>query len=220
MKGIHPKLNWQKEQIKYKHNMEYNRIKQLVLDKDYKFFNGGDYDLNFIWERTSDTFTNYFTDKLHILYTVDNIEKIITLPATTKAGLYGKNTVTNPITVIGITGTAIIIPDQYLSSWKFNTGNGTGTLPWGYPYFQQIRGIKYWRDADKDKVIDYVGEQDNKVFGTNWHIMKEPINNWSIGCMGISYDDMLTKVVPITKEAITRWGDIFSGTIIKTDGNI
>lgn len=217
MRGEHPKIDFYKSQLKLKKKMEYIKIKQLVLSKGFEFFEDGNYNLNCIWERTSDKFTNYFTDKFHILYKVDGVEHIVSIPATTKAGMYGKGTVTQPNTVEGITGVAIIIPGQYKSTWQFTMGNGSGKLPFGYPYFQQIKGISYWRDGNKDDVVNRVNEQDNKLFGTNWHIMQEPINNWSMGCMGISMNDMMNVVVPLVTKSTPIWGNVFTGTVILTN---
>jgi len=78
-------------------NLEYQRIKDLVLSP-YIFY-GGDWQLNFVWERTSYIYTNMMTDWLHILYSVKDKDYICTVPASTKAGLYGKHAVLDPITV-------------------------------------------------------------------------------------------------------------------------
>ena len=219
MRGQHPKLTYTLLRHIYKRRMEYNDIKQLVLDAGYEFFEEGNYNLNMIWERTSDKFTNMFTDFLHTLYMIDGTPIKITLPATTKASLYGVGGVTNPVTG----GTAIIVPGQYKSAWQFTMGNGTGIAPWGKPYFQQIQGINYYRDDTKDDTIDEINLETNKIYGTNWHVMGEPLSStrpgslsWSEGCMGISEQDMISVLLPILTKANAIWGNVYTGTILKT----
>jgi len=194
----------------------YDSIKKSVLNKNYKWFDG-ELNLNFVWERTSDIITNKFTDYLYIAYTENSANKILIIPATTKPGL--KGSIDSPITYEGITGTSVIIPDQYLSSWQFHD---TFTEFTEYPYFRQIKGINYWRDGNKDLVIDHVNEQDNKLFQTHWHRMSQNdtygsglVNNWSLGCMG-SPEPMFKLILPIVRNSIKKWGDVFTGTIIET----
>lgn len=192
---------------------EYNRVKDLVLSKNHIFFEGDNFDLNCIWERTNNEITNMFTDFFHILYKENGIEKIITIKGTTKPGI--KGSIDSPITYEGITGTAIIIPGQYRKSWQLL--NGGKKYPFDTWYFQQIQGICYWRDGDKDLVIDEVQEQDNKIFGTNWHKMGEPINNWSLGCMGFHQKDFESLMLPVFQKAISIFkSNIFTGTIIES----
>lgn len=210
---------------KYNMKIDYIGLKTELESRDYIFFDKGDYNINIIFERTSDEYSNMFTDKLHIAYRENGVPKVVTIRATTKPGL--KGSILNPITVGGVTGTAVIIPNQYRSAYRYvdiNIGNMdfiTSNYPFFYkqghkqtPYFQQIKGLNYWRDFDKDLVIDEVQEQDNKLFGTHIHSMGEPINNWSLGCMGFSLPDMIYTVSPILKQAIALYGRDFTVTII------
>ena len=200
--------------------MEYQDLKTAIENKGFVFFDEGNYNLNFIWVRNDYIFTNMFTDTLYIAYKEDGNEKVLEFKATTKAALYSDGGALNPVAG----GTAIIKAGQYRASWHFTMGNGTGTLPWGKPYFQQVRGIDYFRDNNKDNVVDEVNEQDNKIFGTNWHIMAEPLGvnksgskPWSEGCMGVSLNDMLNTIVPLVHKSIPIWGDVFTGTIIDAE---
>jgi len=194
----------------------YDLVKKAVTAKNYKWFDGN-LNLNVIWERTSDTITNMFTDFLHIVYTENNINKILTLPATTKPGI--KGAIDSPITYEGITGTSIIIPEQYLSTWEFRD---TNTEFSEYPYFRQIKGINYWRDGNKDLVVDHTQEQDSKIFGTHWHKMSNIatygsglVNNWSLGCMGCP-EPIWYAFLPIARESVKIYGNVFTGTILET----
>ena len=199
---------------------QFDKIRTAVINKGYLFFDNGDYNLNCIWERTSDTITNYFTDFFHLLYYINKVPQIITIPATTKPGI--KGSIDSPITYEGITGTAIIIPNQYRGTWQFTEGLKGSHYPWTAPHFRQIKGISYWRDGDKDLVVDHEQEQDNKVFGTHWHNMSQPgasgfqVNNWSLGCMGWQQPDS-NKILPIVRQSIKLYEDKFTGTIIESN---
>lgn len=194
----------------------YTEIKNAVIKKGYKWFSGN-VDVNCIWERTSDTYTNKFTDWLHIAYLENGTEKVLSLPATTKPGL--KGSILNPRTVYGVTGTAVIVPGQYLKAWEFvDSYKGFSD----YPYFQQVGKIDYWRDFDKDLVIDEVQFQDNKIFGTNWHRMSKDgkkggnVDNWSLGCMGCE-EPYWKEALPIFRETTKLYGKTLTGTILETE---
>ena len=194
----------------------YDVVKKAVINKGYNWFDG-DLNLNIIWERTSDEITNRFTDFLHIVYSENNINKILSLPATTKPGI--KGAIDSPITYEGVTGTAIIIPNQYLSAWEFRDVYNEFSE---YPYFRQVKKISYWRDGNKDLVVDHVQEQKNKIFGTHWHKMSNIrtygsgyVNNWSMGCMGCP-EPLWYAFLPIARESAKRYGNIFTGTIIES----
>lgn len=194
----------------------YDSVKKTVLSKNYKWFEG-EMNLNFVWERTSDNITNLFTDFLHIAYTQNKINKILSLPATTKPGLRGS--IDSPITYEGITGTAIIIPGQYLSAWEFHDTNTEFSQ---YPYFRQVKPINYWRDGDKDLIVDHVQQQNNKIFNTHWHRMSNnstygsgEVNNWSLGCMGCP-EPIWYAVLPLVRESVKLYGKTFTGTILES----
>lgn len=196
--------------------MKYQELKDILSGKGFKFFTG-ELNLNFIWERTNDVITNKFTDFLHIAYEEDNFQKVLTIPATTKPGIKGSTD--SPITYEGVTGTAIIIPNQYLGAWQFKDTDKEFSK---YPYFRQIKPIDYWRDGDKDQIVDHVQQQDDKIFGTHWHKMSQNgtdgsglVNNWSLGCMGAPEPEF-KKILPLVRKSIPLHGDIFTGTIIET----
>lgn len=194
----------------------YEQIKAAVKAKNYVFFEG-DLNMNLIFERTNDLITNHFTDWLHLTYQENGENKVLSLPATTKPGL--KGSILEPVTVAGVTGTAIIIPGQYRGAWKW-MDIYTGFSQ--YPYFQQIGLINYWRDGNKDMILDHVQEQDNKLFGTNGHRMSNnntygsgEVNNWSLGCMG-SPEPEWRKILDPIRKSIPKWGKVFTVTLMET----
>ena len=199
--------------------MDYKTLKKTLENKGYVFFNSGNYNLNFIWVRNDYHATNHFTDDLFVAYKINDEEKVLSIKCTTKPGL--KGSLLNPVTVEGITGTAIIEEGQYRGAWKFIDSYQDFSE---YPFFRQIKGINYFRDGNKDTEIDLINEQTNKLFGTQWHKMSNvgdkrfveqfEINNWSLGCMGspvVEWD----KVIELTRQAIkSGQGTVFTGTLI------
>jgi len=194
----------------------YEELRNSLVKKGFKFFLK-ELSLNMIWERTSEEITNKFTDFLHIAYIEKGVKIVMTIPATTKPGIKGSTD--SPVTVEGITGTAIIIPGQYLQAWQFRDTDKEFSK---YPYFRQIGPVDYWRDGDKDLVVDHVQQQDDKIFGTHWHKMSNNgtygsglINNWSLGCMGAAEPEF-KKILPLVRKSVDLYGTKFTGTIIES----
>jgi len=194
----------------------YQQIKDTIIGKGFKFFTGN-LSVNCVWERTSDEITNKFTDFLYVAYLEGGVEKVICIPATTKPGLRGS--ILEPTTVEGVTGTAIIKPGQYLSSWEFRD---TWLEFSKYPYFRQVGKIDYWRDGDKDTEIDRVQDQEDRIFGTHWHKMSKigtygsgQVNNWSLGCMGAAEPEF-KKILPVIRKSVRLYGNKFTGTLLET----
>ena len=193
----------------------YKELHAACLKKGYKWFTKP-YSLNFIWERTSYKATNIFDDWLHIAY-LDEQQKpqVVSIEATTKPGL--KGSLLEPITVGGIRGTAIIECGQYLETWEFKDTEKEFSK---FPYFRQVKPINYYRDGNKDRIIDKIQRQVAKLFGTHWHKMSNIdtlgsglVNNWSLGCMGSPHPYWKT-ILPLVRRSIKMYGPMFTGTII------
>lgn len=193
----------------------YKEVEIAVKAKNYKWFTKP-YSLNLVWQRTSYNATNVFDDFLHICYVNEKNEpQIISIPATTKPGL--KGSLLEPITVGGVRGTAIIEAGQYLKSWEFRDTFSEFSK---YPYFRQVGKLNYYRDGNKDKVIDKVQRQVAKIFGTHFHRMSNNdtfgsglVNNWSLGCMG-SPEPHWEKILPIVRRSVKMYGNLFSAVIL------
>jgi hypothetical protein len=203
--------------------MTYQELKNSVEKNNMIFFNNGNYNLNFIWVRNDLIADNHFTDDLFVAYKDNGVEQVLNIKCTTIPGL--KGSLYNPRTVAGATGTAVIKKGQYRGSWEFRDTYSEFS---NYPYFRQIKPISYYRDGNKDNIIDLVQEQNNKLFGTHWHKMSNfgdkrkieqfEINNYSLGCMGAPISEW-NKVITVTRKAISiGQPKIFTGTILdKTD---
>lgn len=131
----------------------------------------------FVWIRTDKTLTNTFDDFVAVY---KNGLPIMALPCSTTAGDFY---VFNPLTVGGITGTAIAAEQQVLGSHRFVTSRNWKSLWLNAPYFQQILPITIFRDGNKDRVLDKKTTQFG-LFGINFHRagLAASINKWSAGC--------------------------------------
>lgn len=218
--------------------MQYQQLKDSLERLNLRFFDKGDYNINSVWERTSDEFTNKMSDLWHIAFREFGVEKCLTIKCSTKPGL--KGSVLNPITVDGVTGTAVTLEGQYSGAWEYVDDILANTNPTLYqfyfninkysqskkvPYFRQIKAINYLRDGDKDTFIDRskdtdnyeAVEQDNKLYYTHCHVGGEPINNWSLGCHTFLENDFLINFDPIFKKMVPLYGRILTQTILKSE---
>ena len=188
--------------------MTYSELKTLVESKGYEFFDKGNYNLNIVYIRTNQDFTDRYTDVLHIAYKEGGVEKIFIAPCSTKAG---SHYVKNPITYLGIKGTAVLIPNQYKATWQFIDNNS-----WlGTPYLKQIKNVKVWRDGVIDEDIDKQNIQEGN-FGINLHTagdIKGIVYNWSAGCL-VTPKVFWVQVLDLLRKSAKLYGNTFTATLI------
>jgi len=203
---------------KYNIMRTYSQIKTAVESLGFKWFKSP-LSINYVWERTNFVATNKMTDFLHVCWLDENNkENILSIPGTTKPGLVGS--LLSPVTVRGVTGTAVIrSPQQVLGGWEFRDTDKEFSH---YPYFRQVAPVDYWRDGDKDKEIDKVNPEEDKINGTHWHIMSKidtygsgNVNNWSLGCSGAAEPEF-EKILPITRLSCKKYGNKVTGTYIES----
>jgi hypothetical protein len=206
---VKPKVMTEEE---LKH-LNYQQIKKLVTDKGYVFFDEKDYNLNIVFIRTSDVFTDLFTDTGYVVYKENDVEKVLIQPCSTKAGLYYVN---NPITYQGVTGTAVVMDGQYRNVYQLVDSYSEWL---SYPYFRQVKEMNYWRDMSKDTTLDEVQPQYNKNWGTHYHrgsnigVTGHHIYNFSAGCL-IQEEPYFKNVIELARKGVKAWGNSFSITIL------
>jgi hypothetical protein len=187
------------------------KLKEVYAKKGYTFFENGDYNLNIIGvRRKEDVFDNEFTDKLLVAYKIKGNWQLLEAPWTTRPGTYGG--VLSPITVLGITGTAVLKEGQYRRAWQF-IDNFTN---WHQsPCFWQVLPVTVYRDGDRDLVFDRDMPQQTGLFGINLHAMGfvNQVNNWSIGCQGTMWQ-YFRGLVDLARVATRIYGDRFSYTLL------
>ena len=142
----------------------------IVFDKQFDVTLGG--------IRTKDNSSNKFNDWIFAsLFTREGIMSTV-FEGTTDAGLYYRE---NPI---NMAGTAIIQHGiQHRSSLTYMETGGHK----GQEAFRQTGTMTYWRDADRDKYLDFDGPDLVGIYNTNIHDMGEKVDDigkWSAGCVG------------------------------------
>jgi hypothetical protein len=130
-----------------------------------------------VWIRTDKNLTNTFDDFVAVY---KSGLPVMALPCSTTAGDYY---VFNPLTVGGITGTAIACEQQIIGAHQFVTAANWKFLWLNAPYFMQVLPITIYRDGNKNRLIDSHIKQFG-LFGINLHRggVAATINGWSAGC--------------------------------------
>ena len=133
-----------------------------------------------VWLRTDMVFSNKFDDFV-VCYKAGRIAYVA--PASTTAGDFY---VYNPLTVGGVTGTAVSVAQQVTNSHRFVTGANWKNLWLGAPYFQQVLSITIQRDGNKNNLVDGVTKQFG-LYGINFHRagIGNFVNKWSAGCQTV-----------------------------------
>ena len=131
-----------------------------------------------VWIRTDQSFDNKFAD--YVVRFNNRIADMIMSCSTTP----GDYIVFNPLTVGGITGSAVACEQQVIGSHKFVTAPDWKHLWLNAPYFFQAGAIEIWRDGNKDRKLD------KKIktkgwYGINFHRggIGHAVDTWSAGCL-------------------------------------
>lgn len=156
--------------------------------------------------RADDKVSNKFND---FLYAFDYDEKGklsgVVVPATTDAGLYYRLHPINP------KGTAKIVHNrQYFGAYRLMEKGHMGQKA-----FKQIGKIDYWRDNNKDKVLDENGiiTTEGAEVATNIHYMGTiggDVGKWSAGCQGATVSN-LNKIMAVAER---QKGRVYSYTLL------
>ena len=157
-----------------------------------------------LYIRTDMTFSDKFDD-FGVVIKGGEIKAVF--PASTTAGDFY---VFNPLTVGGITGTAVSCEQYAHKSHTFVTARNWSTLWLKAPYFKQTAQIYIYRDGNKDRVVDpsrqYLG-----MFGINLHRagISSLVGRWSAGC-NVAPDQAWFEVCKLFND-----GDVVSYCLIR-----
>lgn len=196
--------------------MGYTReqIQKAVESKGHKWFEGGDYNLNIVGVRNSDTngaVTNKFDDKLTVSYSVDGELKYHEFDATTDPGSHWEKNLLNK------DGVAILVPNQYRGSHEIRKHQGK------YEALCQKKNVKVYRDNNKDGVYDMLEENIQEgIFGINIHKAgsrtegSTQIDKWSAGCQVFSKESDFNQLMELAYKAKDLYGNSFTYTLIES----
>lgn len=191
------------------------QIKNTVLSKGYKWFESGNYNLNIVGVRNSETdgvVTNKFDDCLTLSYNIDGEEHFHCFQATTDPGTHWEKNILNS------KGVAILVPGQYRGSHKIRKHRGQ------YDALCQQKTLPVYRDNNKDGVYDMLEENiDEGIFGINIHRATKwagktstQIDKWSAGCQVIAANDDFRLFMEIANKGKDLWGNAFTYTLIES----
>jgi len=191
------------------------QIQTTMESKGYKYFTGGDYDVNIIGVRNSETknrVTNAFDDCITLSYKVDGEWKFHCFKATTDPGTHWVENVINE------DGVAILKPGQYRRSHKLRLHQGK------YLALGQKSPVKVYRDDNRDSKYDLLEENIQEgIFGINIHRATSRsggtstrIDKWSAGCQVIANNDDWHEFLDICQTAREIWGNSFTYTLLES----
>ena len=196
--------------------MAYTReqIQKAVESKGYKWFEGGNYNLNIVGIRNSDTnneVTNKFDDLLTVSYSVDGEIKYHEFTATTDPGQHWEKNLLNK------DGVAILVPNQYRGSHEIRKHQGK------YEALCQKKPVKVYRDNNKDGKYDMIEENIKEgIFGINIHKAGSRVNGstqidkWSAGCQVFSKESDFNQLMDLAYKAKDLYGNSFTYTLIES----
>lgn len=190
-------------------------IEETMNSKGYKYFTGGDYDVNIIGIRNSDTkgrVTNAFDDCITISYKKDGEWKFHCFKATTDPGSHWEQNLLNE------KGVAILKPGQYRGSHKIGLHQGK------YEALRQQKPVKVYRDNNMDGKYDLLEENVHEgIYGINIHRATGRkggksirVDKWSAGCQVIAANDDFRLFMEIANKAKDTWGNSFTYTLIES----
>ena len=146
-------------------------IEQGVKAKGYKWFETGDYNINIVGVRNSDTgteVTNKFDDKITISFMCDGSWEFYCYDCTTDPGKYWVENIMRK------EGVAILKEGQYPGSHKIRLHQGR------YEALGQCKDVTVYRDANKDGKFDLSDDEGGATVNlfledasdVDWYIMK------------------------------------------------
>ena len=191
------------------------QIEQTVKAKGYRWFKNGDYNVNIVGVRNSETnnqITNKFDDCMTLSYKVDGEWNFHCYDCTTDPGTYWAENIMRE------SGVAILKPNQYRGSHKIRLHRGQ------YEALGQNGPVQVYRDNNKNEVYDLIEEKvEEGLFGINIHRATKwdgkkssQVDKWSAGCQVIAANDDWEEFMSICRKARDTWGNSFTYTLIES----
>ncbi len=190
------------------------QIKCAVESKGYRWFENGNYNLNIVGVRNSETHgivTNRFDDCITVSYNIDGKEKFHCFKATTDPGSHWEKNLLNK------DGVAILVPNQYRGSHTIGLHQGK------YEALKQQKPVKVYRDKNKDGKYDMLEENIQEgIFGINIHKAGKfkngstQIDKWSAGCQVLSKESDFNELMEIVNKSAKLYGKSFTYTLIES----
>jgi hypothetical protein len=190
-----------------------DQIKSAMIAKGYKWFEEGDFNLNLIGVRnsdTGDTVTNAFDDTFFIAYRDAGKWKIHNYACTTDPGAHWQQAPMNA------GGTASLVPNQYRSTWRIDLHQGL------YKALKQFKPVDTYRDKNKDlKYTRHIEDITNGIYGINIHRasatgVSNRVDKWSAGCQVIADSADFANLMHLAHVAEKKYGNSFTYTLLES----
>ena len=192
-----------------------DQVKKAVLSLGYKWFESGEYNINIVGIRNSNTgieVTNKFDDCITLSYKIGDEWQFHCYKCTTDPGTHWVENIMKK------EGVAVLKPGQYRGSHIIGLHQGK------YEALRQQRAVKVYRDKNKDGKYDlnesnvYEGIYGINIHrATKWEGRKSTqIDRWSAGCQVIAANDDFRLFMEIINRAAGIWGNSFSYTLIES----
>jgi hypothetical protein len=187
--------------------------------KGYAFFESGQYNLNIIGVRSTNSESNEFDDLIAVIYRdKDDRWQIHQYPATTDPG--------KPWLLFPMhrDGTAIVVPDQYRGVYQVGI-HGRSHAGGGYKALEQVKVMRYVRDNNRDSVVDATLYSDPRnIFTANLRTNLHRASKWAIvrwvekfsaGCQVIQNPAHFDQLVALCERAARTYGNRFTYTLLE-----
>ena len=190
------------------------QYKKVFSQKGYAFFENGDYNLNIVGVRNDSGDASKFDDFLNVLYKVDGEWVCDVYPATTEPGT---SILKRPIKAVRHKGTAILVPDQYRSTYRIGTHGGKRS----YTALVQRGGkVRVARDNNRDSKPDYHNPEEEGWFGINIHKhwgsdARVNTGGVSAGCQVFQSSKDVYEFMDTCQQSADTWGNSFTYTLIE-----
>ncbi len=190
-----------------------DQIKSAMIAKGYKWFEEGDFNLNLIGIRnsdTGDTVTNAFDDTFFIAYRDAGKWKIHNYACTTDPGAHWQQAPMNA------GGTASLVPNQYRSTWRIDLHQGL------YKALKQFKAVDTYRDKNKDlKYTRHIEDITNGIYGINIHRasatgVSNRVDKWSAGCQVLADSADFANLMYLSHVAEKKYGNSFTYTLLES----
>jgi len=190
-----------------------SQLKQALEKKGYAFFENGDLNLNIVGVRNDSARADVFDDFMNVIYKIDGEWVVDSYVITTEPG---PNILRKPLAAVRDKGTAILVPDQYRSTYRIGTHGGKRKYT---ALVQRGSKVKVWRDNNRDTKPDYVGPEDEGWYGINIHRQwgsdeREYTGGISAGCQVFQNSKNFYEFMDTCNRAADKWGNNFTYTLI------
>ena len=189
------------------------QYKKVFSEKGYAFFENGDYNLNIVGVRNDSGDASRFDDFLNVLYKIKGEWVCDIYPATTEPG---PSILRRPIKEVRHKGTAILVPDQYRSTYRIGTHGGRRS----YTALVQRGGkVRVVRDNNRDSTPDYHNPEEEGWFGINIHKhwgSDARINTGGVsaGCQVFQSSKDFYEFMDTCQQSADKWGNSFTYTLL------